>query len=85
MADTTKGPTHPFTIKLEEGMDESVDNSNLCLIKKIMVPKLLNKQAVSRIILGTWKTSAEVYGLPMDKMTRRNRHIIGNRLENSWD
>ncbi|KAL7177622.1 hypothetical protein ACSBR2_030892 [Camellia fascicularis] len=40
-------------------MDKSVDNSNLCLIGKIMVPKLLNKQAVSRIILGAWKTRVE--------------------------
>lgn len=60
MADTTQWPTDPFTIELEEGMDESVDNSNLCLIGKILVPKLLNKQAVSRIILGAWKTRAEV-------------------------
>ncbi|KAL7165871.1 hypothetical protein ACSBR2_036691 [Camellia fascicularis] len=60
MADTTQMPTDPFTIELEKGTNESVDNSNLYLIGKILVPKLINKQTVSRIILGAWKTRVEV-------------------------
>ncbi|KAI8003954.1 hypothetical protein LOK49_LG08G02622 [Camellia lanceoleosa] len=87
MVDTTQGPTDPFTIELEKGMDESVDNLNLCLIGKIMVPKLLNKQANEddkALVLKTapWSIMGNllVHGLPMDKMTRRNGQIIGESI-----
>ncbi|XP_028086506.1 uncharacterized protein LOC114287376 [Camellia sinensis] len=141
MTTHTQGSNDPFTVDLEEVTDESVDNSHLCLIGKILAPTSLNKQAVSRIILGAWKLKTEVsispwadniycfnfqnaddramvlrmapwsimgnllvlqplsiekaipgiefnyypfwvqvHGLPLDKMTRRNRQIIGGSI-----
>ncbi|KAL7164604.1 hypothetical protein ACSBR2_040493 [Camellia fascicularis] len=48
------------TLELEEDTDECEDNSSLCLIRKILTSKALNKQAVSQILRGAWKTRAEV-------------------------
>ncbi|KAI8027912.1 hypothetical protein LOK49_LG02G02641 [Camellia lanceoleosa] len=50
----------PLELKLEESTDECVDSSYLCLIRKILTSKALNKQVVTRIILGVWKTRAEI-------------------------
>ncbi|KAL7225941.1 hypothetical protein ACSBR1_021149 [Camellia fascicularis] len=55
------------TFDLEESTDDSVDTNNLCLIGKILTLKPLNKQAVTRIILGAWKTRAEVSISPWPK------------------
>ncbi|KAL7265359.1 hypothetical protein ACSBR1_003180 [Camellia fascicularis] len=49
-----------LTIELEEGSDESKDNSHLRLIGKILSPKVLNKHAVTRIVTGAWKTRTAV-------------------------
>ncbi|KAI8028115.1 hypothetical protein LOK49_LG02G02707 [Camellia lanceoleosa] len=53
---------HPLELELEleEGADECVDSSYLCLIGKILTSKALNKKAVTRIILGAWKTRAKI-------------------------
>ncbi|KAI8016696.1 hypothetical protein LOK49_LG05G01921 [Camellia lanceoleosa] len=53
------------TIELEEGSDESIDNSSLCLIGKILTQKVLNKPAVSRIIQNAWKVRKEVAISPL--------------------
>ncbi|KAL7212218.1 hypothetical protein ACSBR2_014983 [Camellia fascicularis] len=49
-----------FTIELEEGSNESEDNSHLCLIGKILSSKVRTKQTVTRIVTGAWKTRVEV-------------------------
>lgn len=50
-----ESPDAHATIELEEGSDESVDNSNLCLVGKILTQKVLHKPVVSRIIQNAWK------------------------------
>ncbi|KAL7237694.1 hypothetical protein ACSBR2_003908 [Camellia fascicularis] len=46
---------HDFvTLELEEGTDECEDNSSLCLIRKILTSKALNKQAVSQVSITSW-------------------------------
>ncbi|KAL7219937.1 hypothetical protein ACSBR2_012906 [Camellia fascicularis] len=47
-------------VDLQEGSDENVDVSNLCLVGKILALKNLNKTAVSNIIQGAWKTRAKL-------------------------
>ncbi|KAI8005809.1 hypothetical protein LOK49_LG07G01061 [Camellia lanceoleosa] len=47
-------------LDLQEGSDENVDISNLCLVGKILAPKTLNKNAVLNIIQGAWKSRANL-------------------------
>ncbi|KAI8030947.1 hypothetical protein LOK49_LG01G00840 [Camellia lanceoleosa] len=49
-----------ISIELDEDSDERYDNSNLCLVGKILAPKILNKNAVSKIIHSAWKTRVDV-------------------------
>ncbi|KAI8003771.1 hypothetical protein LOK49_LG08G02746 [Camellia lanceoleosa] len=48
------------SFELLEGTDECEDVSHRCLVAKVLAPKLLNKPAVSNILLGAWKTRAGV-------------------------
>ncbi|KAL7222244.1 hypothetical protein ACSBR1_024036 [Camellia fascicularis] len=76
---------------LEEGSGECEDIFGLCLVSKIMAPKILNKQARINIIHSVWKIRAsliisswsdnvQVHGLPVDKLTRAHRETISKRL-----
>ncbi|GMP69020.1 hypothetical protein CsSME_00028421 [Camellia sinensis var. sinensis] len=49
---------------LLEGSGECKDVSDLCLVRKILAPKALNRFEVSNILLGAWRTRAEVCILP---------------------
>ncbi|XP_028122322.1 uncharacterized protein LOC114319496 [Camellia sinensis] len=60
MATEPVGLNEPDSLELEEGSNESIDTSHLCLIGKILAPKPLNTQAVQRILSGAWKTCASV-------------------------
>ncbi|KAI8032207.1 hypothetical protein LOK49_LG01G03075 [Camellia lanceoleosa] len=60
MAIESVGLNELDSLELEEGSDESIDTSHLCLIGKILAHKPLNTQAVQRILSGAWKTRASV-------------------------
>ncbi|KAL7175593.1 hypothetical protein ACSBR2_029233 [Camellia fascicularis] len=45
---------------LSKGLDECEDVSKLCLVGKILAPKILNKLDVSNILHRAWKTRADV-------------------------
>ncbi|XP_028069490.1 uncharacterized protein LOC114272020 [Camellia sinensis] len=48
------------SFELLEGTDECEDVAHRCLVGKVLAPKLLNKPAVSNILLGAWKIRAGV-------------------------
>ncbi|CAL5376913.1 unnamed protein product [Camellia sinensis] len=48
------------SFELLEGTGECEDVSHRCFVGKVLAPKLLNKPAVSNILLGAWKTRAGV-------------------------
>ncbi|KAI8005879.1 hypothetical protein LOK49_LG07G02072 [Camellia lanceoleosa] len=55
---------YSVTIDLKEGSGESTDNSNVCLVEKIWASKILNWNAVSKIIQSVWKTREEIFVSP---------------------
>ncbi|KAL7163699.1 hypothetical protein ACSBR2_039760 [Camellia fascicularis] len=50
--------------ELPEVTDECEDVSPRCLVGKIIAPKILNKPAVSNILLAAWKARAGVVITP---------------------
>lgn len=48
------------SFELPEVTDECEDVSHRCLVRKILAPKILNKLAVTKILLTAWKTRAGV-------------------------
>ncbi|KAI8006296.1 hypothetical protein LOK49_LG07G01503 [Camellia lanceoleosa] len=48
------------SFELPEVTDECEDVSHWCLVGKILAPKILNKPAITKILLPAWKTRAGV-------------------------
>lgn len=67
------------SFELLEGTDECDDVSHRCLVGKVLAPKLLNKPAVSNILLGAWKTRAGV------SITPWNDHVYFFQFEEIGD
>ncbi|GMP54839.1 hypothetical protein CsSME_00019872 [Camellia sinensis var. sinensis] len=48
------------TLDLSEGCDECEDVSELCLVGKILNPKILNRTAISNILQSAWKPRSQL-------------------------